>query len=32
MHEQQVPLDADAFYQWLAGKRASEVSAGVQAW
>jgi hypothetical protein len=29
--EQQVPLDADAFYQWFAENHPAEVS-GVQAW
>jgi 16S rRNA G966 N2-methylase RsmD len=29
-HHQEIPLDADAFYQWLAAKHAAEVSAGVQ--
>ena len=30
MHNQQVPVDADTFYQWLAAKRAVEVNEIVQ--
>jgi 16S rRNA G966 N2-methylase RsmD len=30
-NHQEVPLDADTFYQWLAAKRAGEVTAGAEA-
>jgi hypothetical protein len=29
VRQQDVPLDAETFYRWLAAKRAEEVSAGV---
>jgi hypothetical protein len=29
MHQQDVPLDAEAFYRWFAARRAEEVGAGV---